>query len=148
MVGPDGSVWAVSLFVPPTTIAEPSGSTTVAQACRGLFQALARSPGVGCRVVQSHQHAPSQGSGAGRIVVADRQDRAVTQDDRIEPGSLTRHRSDRAHAAEPSMLRLKRRRLLFGVWLRKHMRFLSVKPVGAWRNGRARALGVPGTDAV
>ena len=31
---------------------------------------------------------------------------------------------------------------------RKHMRFLSVKPVGAWRNGGARALGVPGAYAV
>ena len=30
----------------------------------------------------------------------------------------------------------------------KHLRYLSVKPVGAWRNGRARALGVPGAYAV
>ena len=30
----------------------------------------------------------------------------------------------------------------------KHMRFPSTRPVGAWRNGRARVLGVPGTYAV
>jgi hypothetical protein len=30
----------------------------------------------------------------------------------------------------------------------RHMRFLSVKPVGAWRNGRARALGVSRAYAV
>ena len=56
--------------------------------------------------------------------------------------------SETAQGVEPSMLRFKRRRLLFVVSLRKHMRFLSTKPVGAWRNGRASALGVPGAYAV
>ena len=46
------------------------------------------------------------------------------------------------------MLRLKRCRLVFRASLAKHMRFLSTKPVGAWRNGGARALGVPGAYAV
>ena len=31
---------------------------------------------------------------------------------------------------------------------RKHMRFLGTKPVGAWRNGRARALGASGLSGV
>jgi hypothetical protein len=35
-------------------------------------------------------------------------------------------------------------RLGFGVLPRKHMRFPSTKPVGAWRNGGARALGARG----
>jgi hypothetical protein len=39
-------------------------------------------------------------------------------------------------------------RLVFRATHGKHMRFLSVKPVGAWRNGGARALGVPGAYAV
>jgi hypothetical protein len=40
--------------------------------------------------------------------------------------------------------RSERCRLGFCLSLRKHMRFLSMRLVGAWRNGGARALGARG----
>jgi hypothetical protein len=51
------------------------------------------------------------------------------------------------HPARRSIVRWERCRLVFGVTLAKHIRFLSTKPVGVWRNGGARALGVPGAYA-
>ena len=48
----------------------------------------------------------------------------------------------------PMIVRCERCRLVFWASLTKHMRFLGTKPVGAWRNGGARALGVPGAYAV
>ncbi len=46
------------------------------------------------------------------------------------------------------VVRRERRRVGFRVSLAKQMRFLSTSFVGAWRNGGARALGVPGAYAV
>ena len=62
--------------------------------CSGLVQAPGRTPGVRSGVVHVHQLAPGAARSLGRIVVADNQDGAIAHQDRVEPGSLARHRSD------------------------------------------------------